>query len=69
MTTDSKLTLEANLEDPDAFYAYLLAAHDGLDPAESEALNARLIFVLANHIGSQDILRDAIDKAVAAKGG
>jgi hypothetical protein len=30
---------------------------------ESHALNARLILLLANHIGAIDILRDALDAA------
>ncbi|MEM7597122.1 MAG: DUF2783 domain-containing protein [Pseudomonadota bacterium] len=57
------LTLDPNIADPDGFYDDLLAAHDGLSDAESEALNARLILVLANHIGDRDILREALEAA------
>ena len=57
------LTLDPNIADPDGFYDALLAAHDGLSDAESEALNARLILVLANHIGDRDILRAALEAA------
>ncbi len=46
-----ELTLTPNIAAPDDFYAALLATHDGLSCAESEALNARLILILANHIG------------------
>ena len=57
------LTLTPNIPDPDGFYDALLAAHDGLSDAESEALNARLVLVLANHIGDRDILKAALEAA------
>ena len=47
----------------DEFYAKLMAAHDGLSPQESEALNARLILLMANTIGDVDALKGIIDKA------
>ena len=61
------LHLTANIPDPDAFYDELLAAHQGLDKAESDALNARLILVLANHIGDRVVLRQALDAAKRVK--
>jgi hypothetical protein len=57
------LTLTPNLEETDGFYAALLEAHEGLSDAESEALNARLILILANHIGRQDVLVAALNAA------
>ncbi len=60
---DSELILDTNINNVDNFYAALLAAHDGLSPAESEALNARLILILANHIGDRDVLDQAIRTA------
>ena len=57
------LNLEPGLTDPDAFYAVLLAAHDGLSEEQSAALNARLIFVLANHIGDTEVLKEALAAA------
>lgn len=54
------LTLDPNLTDPDAFYAALIDTHAGLSSAESEALNARLILILANHIGDLEILKHAL---------
>lgn len=57
------LTLAPNIPDHDGFYDELLAAHDGLTDAESEAYNARIILVLANHIGDRDILRAAFAAA------
>lgn len=57
------LILSPNLPDPDGFYDALLKAHDGLTKEESDALNARLILVLANHVGDQNVLREAIEAA------
>ena len=61
------LTLTPNLPDPDGFYDELLAAHDGLTKDESDALNARLILVLANHIGDRAVLTKAINAARLVK--
>lgn len=59
----SDLILHRNLSDPDGFYADLMAAHDGLSKAESDALTARLVLILANHIGSRDVLNAALHAA------
>ena len=47
----------------DAFYDALIAAHHGLDDAQSESLNARLLLLLANHVGDLAVLRQAMAKA------
>ena len=60
----SHLNLKANIAQPDEFYALLLGAHEGLTKAESDAYNARLILLLANHIGDLDVLREALKAAV-----
>ncbi|MBV2359741.1 DUF2783 domain-containing protein [Thalassococcus sp. CAU 1522] len=53
MTQDDRLGA-----DGDAIYAALVAAHAGLDEAASHRLNARLVLMLANHIGqASDVLR------------
>lgn len=44
----------------DAFYDALIAAHQGLTDAQSELLNARLVLLLANHVGDLSVLREAI---------
>ena len=54
------LKLSPNIDDADLFYDQLLAAHDGLNKAESDALNARLILILANHIGVPQVLEEAL---------
>lgn len=59
----SKLRTHRNIADPDGFYAELLAVHDGLDPAASGRLNARLILILANHIGDREVLSLALRTA------
>lgn len=61
----SNLILTANIKDADDFYAVLLAAHDGLSKHASDALNARLLLILANHIGDMDVLEAAIATAKA----
>lgn len=62
----SDLILKPNIDSADDFYADLLATHDGLDKDASDALNARLILVLANHIGDRAVLSAAL-KAAALK--
>ena len=52
-----------NLRDPDAAYAALLAAHKGLSEAESDALNARLVLILMNHIGDSPAFAEALKLA------
>jgi hypothetical protein len=50
----------------DDFYEALIEAHNGLSDEQSEALNARLILLLANHIGDLRVLREALQAAKAA---
>jgi len=57
------LTTDPNIAQPDDFYQALIDAHAGLSEAQSAALNARLILLLANHIGDIDTLRAAIAAA------
>lgn len=59
----SALVTGPNLDDPDGFLAELLAVHDGLDADASAALNARLILILANHIGDRAVLSAALQEA------
>lgn len=56
-------TIDPKFSDPDGFFKALIEAHEGLTDDQSEALNARLILVLANQIGDQAVLREAIDMA------
>jgi hypothetical protein len=47
----------------DDFYDMLIAGHAGLSDEDSERLNARLVLLLANHIGDLRVLREAIAAA------
>lgn len=57
------LITSPNLSAADDFYEALIDAHKDLSDEESQALNARLILVLANHIGSVDVLLEALTVA------
>ena len=61
----SDLITTPNIKGADDFYADLLALHDGHSKEESDAINARLILLLANHIGDRKVLEQAMK---AAKG-
>jgi Protein of unknown function (DUF2783) len=52
--------------DPDRAYRLLIDSHRGLTDEASAALNSRLILILANQIGSLDVLRAAIELAQSA---
>ncbi len=47
----------------DAFYEQLVAAHRGLTDAASGALNARLVLLLANHVGDAAVVAETIAAA------
>ena len=57
------LDTSARLAAPDDFYEALIEAHQGLSTDESHALNARLVLLLANHIGALPVLREALSAA------
>ncbi|WP_395688634.1 DUF2783 domain-containing protein [Aestuariivirga sp.] len=59
----NKLIITPNIPGPDDFYEELLRLHEGCDAAVSNAINARLILILANHIGDRQILREAFEAA------
>lgn len=64
--TKATVNLEPGLEDPDRFYEELLEAHEGLGTEQSFELNTRLLMVLANQIGSRELLSRCIQLARAA---
>ncbi|MCG5262245.1 DUF2783 domain-containing protein [Cupriavidus gilardii] len=61
------LTTEPNLARPDDFYEALIDMHRDLDDAQSQAANARLILLLANHIGDHETLLSALRLAREAE--
>ncbi|QIL79517.1 DUF2783 domain-containing protein [Diaphorobacter sp. HDW4A] len=54
-----------HMQSPDDFYEALIEAHQGLSAEESQALNARLVLLLANHIGTLQVLKQALSAARA----
>jgi len=67
------LNTEPNLASPDDFYERLIATHRGLTDADSALVNAKLVLLLANHIGDAAVLAQAMaaarDGIGAASGG
>ncbi|UUX97906.1 DUF2783 domain-containing protein [Aquabacterium sp. J223] len=57
------LITEPHLDQPDDFYEALLDAHRDLPIEQSHALNARLVLLLANHIGDHPVLCEALQAA------
>ena len=59
----ARLNLEPNIARPDDFYEALIELHRGLTPEESAKVNAKLVLLLANHVGDEDVLREALRAA------
>ncbi len=57
------LVTQPNLSAPDEFYEALIDTHKDLSSEQSHALNARLVLLLANHIGALPVLRQALQAA------
>ncbi|AEG48143.1 hypothetical protein Sphch_0446 [Sphingobium chlorophenolicum L-1] len=60
------LNLDANIAHPDDLYDRLIVLHDGLDDRQSAIVNSKLILLLANHIGDEQVIRQAIGLARGA---
>jgi hypothetical protein len=58
-----KLNIDPNIAAPDDFYEALIDTHRDLTREQSETVNAKLILLLANHIGDLDVLREAMARA------
>ena len=65
------LNLQPNLAEPgqryfrdftpgDDFYEALMDTHRGLSDEQSQLLNAKLVMLLANHIGDLSVVREAL---------
>ena len=57
------LKTEPNIPSPDDFYERLIATHHGLSDQESALVNAKLVLLLANHIGDPGVLVQAMTAA------
>jgi hypothetical protein len=59
----ASLNTDTNIATPDDFYERLIATHRGLSGEQSALVNAKLILLLANHIGDLDVLAQAMSAA------
>jgi hypothetical protein len=57
------LNIEPAIAKADDFYEALIDTHRDLTLEQSQVVNAKLILLLANHIGDLDVLRDALKRA------
>jgi len=57
------LITSPNISAPDDFYEALIDTHRDLDDAQSALVNAKLVLLLANHIGDLAVLRAAMAAA------
>ena len=55
-----KFRAELGIDDPDGFYARLIELHEGLSTEESQKLNAKMILMLANHVGDRAVLDEIL---------
>jgi len=62
--THSALQFDSTFEDGDAFYAALVDAIDSVGDERAPQFLSRLVLVLANQIGSEDVLAAAIKMAL-----
>ena len=56
-----KLRTEPRIDDPDDFYASLIALHAGLNTEQSQKLNSKLILLMANQIGDRAVLNEILE--------
>lgn len=61
-----QLVTESRFPDPDRAFRLLIEARRGLTPELAAALDARLVLLLANHIGDERVLAEAIEAARSA---
>jgi hypothetical protein len=61
----ARLILEPNIQAPDDFYQALIDTHRDLDDEASQMVNAKLVLLLANHIGDLGVLHEAFALARA----
>ncbi len=57
------LNTEPNMTAPDDFYEDLIALHRDLTEAQSALVNAKLVLLLANHVGDAQVLAAAMAAA------
>lgn len=55
-----------HIDDPDGFYEELVAAQRDLPDAQAQKMMAKLVLLLANHVGDRGVLSEAIALAARA---
>ena len=58
------LNTNGNIAAPDEFYEALIGLHRDLNDEQSALVTAKLILLLAKHIGDAGVLREAMAAAV-----
>ncbi len=61
----TELIVEPNIAQADDFYEALIDMHRDLSDEQSQIVNAKLVLLLANHIGDLAVLRQAMAAARA----
>ncbi|EHR69644.1 Protein of unknown function (DUF2783) [Burkholderiales bacterium JOSHI_001] len=52
-----------HIADPDGFYEELINSQRDLSDEQAQLMNAKLVLLLANHIGERSVLREALAAA------
>lgn len=62
MNTETTMPLnrQPNIPDPDVFYAELINAQRELSDEQADRVLAKLVLILANHVGDRAVLSEAI---------
>ena len=63
------LILEPNVGNADDMYQAIIDMHQGLSDEQSARVNAKMILLLANHIGDVDVVQEAAGIARAGLSG
>lgn len=59
------LIRDPHIPDPDGFYEELIASQRDLPDEQADLLLAKLVLILANHVGDRAVLSEAIGLARA----
>ena len=54
------LIREPHIADPDGFYEELIASQRDLSDEQADRVLAKLVLILANHVGNREVLREAL---------
>jgi len=57
----NKLHLEPRIQNPDPLYKALAYLHNDLSAEESLVVDSKLLFLLINHIGDEEVVMEAIE--------